>query len=89
MPYDKRMIIGLGISLFLLIMALFVLPLLSMNTTESILYGIAFAPYILSGMVAAGSLALTHGIRKYKKLKRNIMDTQSSSTFLYARKRQA
>ena len=89
MPYDKRMIIGLGISLFLLILALFVLPLLSMNTTESILYGIAFAPYILSGMVAAGSLALTHGIRKYKKLKRNIMDTQSSSTFLYARKRQA
>jgi hypothetical protein len=89
MPYDKRMIIGLGISLFLLMMGLFFLPLLLMHIKSLILYGIAFSPYIISGMVVVGSLALTAGIRKYKRLKRNIVDTQSSSTFLYARKRQA
>lgn len=84
LPFNKTKLFSLAAALFLILSALFIVPVALMP----IGYYMAFFQYLLTGQILLISLLIPLSISKIKKFKANMIDTQSSSTFLYAKKRQ-
>ena len=87
MPFNKYMIYGMMAGIFLTLSALSVLPFFFLGWETRVLLEM-MSPYIFSGCTVLASYLFAKSVKKYKRIMGNIFDTQSSSTFLYARKRQ-
>lgn len=84
LPFNKTKISVLSAALFLIIAALFYIPMAVMPLA---LYMFSIE-YIVMGQMLLIGLLIPLSISMVKKFRANMIDTQSSSTFLYAKKRQ-
>ncbi len=84
-PFNMTKVIVLASILFLLSGGLVLYPVYGRHFEEIV----AVFPLMVSFSITFGIAMLTIATKKLRRVLRNLRDTQSSSTFLYARKRQA
>lgn len=84
LPINKVKIGSLAAAVFSLIILILLIPYMFAEE----IYRFTLMPYCVSLAFVAGMTAITMSWKKLKRFRRNLFDTQSSSTFLYAKKRQ-
>lgn len=83
-PFDKRKVIGLGVSIFVLLSLLLIVPFLCFPFYYQWEAAYRLVPiFFVAGMSLAGV-----SVKMLKRVLNNINDTQSGSTFMYVKNRQ-
>ena len=83
-PFSKRKVTVTSAVIALLLFTIFCIPLLLLKGESLSIFTATVPPLILT----LGCALAWNSIRKIKRLKETFTDTQSGSTFLYAKKRQ-
>ena len=83
-PFNKVKVGILSAALFLLMSAAVLSPVFLLNPVELLL----IVQYMAMISVSLSTFLTTIAVAKIKRFRSNMIDTQSSSTFLYAKKRQ-
>lgn len=84
LPINKGKLAALTIPLFLLLAAIVLYPVIRLSLEDIV----AYFPIMVSFSTVFGVSMYTIAGRKIRRIINNIKDSQSSSTFLYVRKRQ-
>lgn len=89
MPWEKKRVVAIGVSVFLFVVALFALLWVSMYFEHGAFYFFTiFNAYGFAGLLVGASAAFTAGIVGIRRIWKNLRLTQSEDIFKYVKKRQ-